>query len=287
MPHLPARTRRGALCLFGAAALLAASLGAIGAGTAGASGPKLTKANVGAFSGILTLGGRSLYVLSAEKGAKLKCAGTCLKTWVPLEVASSVKSVAVGPGVAGKVGFVKRSSKDKQVTFNTYPLYTYVHDSTRARTSGEAVAANGGRWDLVHAAASKPSSTSYVPLLQAANEGSFHGVLQIGSSSLSLYLLTDEQGASLKCTSAECLHIWPPLLVPSSTTAITLGAGVKGTIGFVARSGAKQVTYNSFPLYTYYTDTANTTQGQGIQADGGTWYLVSAAATTAADSPVT
>lgn len=279
--------RQRVLRCVGAAALAGGTLAVLSAGAASASTATFTSSNAGAFTELLTANGRSVYVLATEKGGTLHCtSAACLKDWHPYEVASTVKSVTRSAGVKGTFGFVKRTSKLKQVTFNGYPLYTYSGDTTKAHTNGEALDEFGGRWYLVHAPATKATSTQYVPLIQAANIPGFKNVLQVGSSSLSLYLLTSEQNGNITCA-GQCLNFWPPLLVGNSTTSITLGAGVKGKIGFVARSGKKQVTYNSFPVYTYYTDTANTSQGQGINADGGTWYLVNAAATSAAASPVT
>ena len=283
----PTRRRgiRVASCL-GAVALATAPLVLATGGTASAATPFLKSANVANYSGVLeNSAARSLYALSTEKGAALHCKTSCLSTWVPLLVKSSVKSVAVGPGVKGKVGFVRRSATRKQVTFNTYPLYTYVGDSGPNQSTGEAIASDGGVWHLVHAGARTAAATSYAPILNSANIPSYAGVLE-STSSRSIYVLSAEKGGTLHCTGG-CASIWPPLLVTSTTTSISLGNGVKGTIGFVARGAKKQVTFNSYPVYTYTGDNgANQSNGEGIVADGGTWTLASAAATTAGGTPV-
>ena len=277
------------LACAGAAALLAGPLVAASSATAQASTPLLKSANIPSFPGVLeNSASRSLYVLSTEKGAKLHCtSASCLKLWKPIEVKSSVKSVSVGSGVKGKIGFVKRTSTMKQVTFNTYPIYTYTGDTGANQSHGEAIGADGGTWDLVHAAAKSAGATRYNPALVNANIPGFNGVLE-NTSNLSLYVLSVEKGTVLKCTGA-CTSTWPPLLVPTGVTKVTLGAGVKGTIGFVTRSSTmKQVTFNSYPVYTYTGDVGpNGAAGQGVVADGGTWTLVNATATTAAGTPVT
>lgn len=118
------------------------------------------------------------------------------------------------------------------------------------------------------------------PTLQAATV-SGHGGLLVNGSSRSLYLLSSEKGAKVHCTGT-CLSSWPPLLVKDSVTSVSLGSGVKGRIGFLARGTMKQVTFNSYPLYTYAGDTGpRQANGEGVEADGGTWYLVKADATTA------
>ena len=278
--------RAGAVA--GAATLAATSLAVAGVGPAAAASPLLKSAGIPNYARVLENGAsRSLYVLSTERGAKVHCTAACASTWHPLVVRSTVKSVSVGAMVKGKVGFVKRTATTKQVTFNSYPLYTYTGDAGPSRSSGEAVAADGGVWHLVHASAATAGGTPYAPILNSANvpATTYKGVLA-NSSSRSLYVLSAEQGTSIHCA-ASCLTTWPPLLVTSSTTSIAIAAGVKGTIGFVTRGSMKQVTFNSFPVYTYSGDTAPSQAcGQGIAADGGTWTLASAAATSAGSTPV-
>ena len=55
-----------------------------------------------------------------------------------------------------------------------------------------------------------------------------------------------------------------------------------GPIGFIDRTGpTKQITFNGFPVYRYVGDYGpNGSNGEGVMADGGTWYLANAAATT-------
>ncbi len=287
-----ARRLRPVLSRLGALALVAGA--ALAAGAAPASAAKttleLTSVKSANFTGILAAGSLgTLYVLSTEHAGALHCTSKCLDTWKPLLVASAVKTVKEGSGVAGKIGFVKRTSQQKQVTYNGYPIYTYAADKTATAINGEAIAADGGRWYLVHASSKTNSGTPFVPELQTgAATGGFKNTLEVGSSSYSLYLLSDEQGGSIHCT-GQCLTAWPPLLVPTSTTSITVGAGVHGTIGFIARgSGQKQVTFNSYPVYTFFQDTGpGQSHGQGTKSDGGTWYLVNPAATTPGGTPIT
>lgn len=275
---------------LGAAALVAGALAAGASASAGAAAKTLvlSSRNDPGFSGILADASGAIYVLSTERGGKLHCTGKCLSTFRPLLVATSTTSVKVTTSVKGKIGFVKRPG-DKQVTFNGYPLYTDVHDTTAATTKGESLAADGGRWYLVHAAATTNRRTPVAADLQSADVPHFSGILE-SSSSDTLYVLSAEQGGSLHCTSGTCLSNWVPMLVPDATTAaaVSRGAGVDGTIGFVSRGLAqKQVTFNSFPVYRFAGDTGpNETSGQGISADGGTWTVVDAAATTAAATQV-
>jgi predicted lipoprotein with Yx(FWY)xxD motif len=123
------------------------------AATASAHDPALLQAaSVARFGEILTNAhGFSLYGLSNELGGKLACTGECLKFWPPVLVSKGTSKVSLGAGVTGKVGFVARSATTKQVTFDGYPLYTFVKDTAPGQTHGEGVAAFGGTWGLLRA----------------------------------------------------------------------------------------------------------------------------------------
>jgi predicted lipoprotein with Yx(FWY)xxD motif len=131
---------------------------------AGASSATIKVGNVPSFSGALVNhSSRTLYILSAEKGGKIKCKASCTPTWIPLTVKSSatVKSVSVGAGVKGKIGFVTRSATKKQVTFNSYPVYTYQGDTGALQSNGSEIHADGGTWTLIKAGATSASATPY------------------------------------------------------------------------------------------------------------------------------
>ncbi len=128
---------------------------------AGATGTQLQKITVKPYSGILANAKRhTFYVLSAEKGGKLHCKSACTPIWPPFLVKSSITSVSIGAGVAGKVGFIKRSSTMKQVTYNGYPVYNFSGDNGPGQVNGQGIAADGGTWHLVNASARTAATTS-------------------------------------------------------------------------------------------------------------------------------
>jgi predicted lipoprotein with Yx(FWY)xxD motif len=142
------------------------ALGALGAtaaiGVASAGSLSMEAASVPHFAGALVnQSSRTLYVLSDEKGGALKCTGSCLSSWIPVEVPTTVTTVSLGAGVRGKIGFVARGKSKKQVTFNSYPLYSFVGDSGARQSHGEGVKAFGGTWTLVKAAAKSASATPF------------------------------------------------------------------------------------------------------------------------------
>ncbi|HUC15412.1 MAG TPA: hypothetical protein VMS00_13255 [Acidimicrobiales bacterium] len=112
----------------------------------------LLAANLAGFGEVLTNShGRTVYGLSDEFGGKLACTGQCLQFWPPVVVSTSATKVSLGAGVTGEIGFVARGAMGKQVTFDGYPLYTFVKDTGAGQTHGEGVSAFGGTWGLLRA----------------------------------------------------------------------------------------------------------------------------------------
>jgi predicted lipoprotein with Yx(FWY)xxD motif len=112
--------------------------------------------------------------------------------------------------------------------------------------------------------------------VQAAQVGII-GTALVNGEEETLYMLTADHGGKPSCTSSPCTGLWPPLLVPTGGTAVA-GSGITASkLGTVdTPSGAKQVTYNNLPLYTYSGDSGpKQSNGQGIQSFGGTWHPVS------------
>lgn len=89
-----------------------------------------------------------------------------------------------------------------------------------------------------------------------------------------LYLfLADSAGAST-CYD-ECAVVWPPLIAEEEPTIDEpLDDALVGTVD--RRDGARQVTYQGWPLYHFRGDSVpGRPQGQGMEDFGAEWYLVS------------
>jgi predicted lipoprotein with Yx(FWY)xxD motif len=159
------RNTKISITVLAATGLLAAPF----AQSAGASATVLQSVNIAGFPGALTNhASKTLYILTVEKGANLKCTGACLSHWIPVTVKKSVTSVSLGANVKGKIGFVARSASTKQVTFNSYPLYTFAGDSGPKQSHGEGAAFAGGKWYVVKASSSSVGAT---PIVRAASSG--------------------------------------------------------------------------------------------------------------------
>ena len=79
----------------------------------------------------------------------------------------------------------------------------------------------------------------------------------------------DPKGGAPACTGS-CAQVWLPV-TGSHPVASPADTGM-GTFGTVATSnGAKQITYNGSPLYTFKGAKALTTSGNGV---GGVWHVI-------------
>jgi predicted lipoprotein with Yx(FWY)xxD motif len=108
------------------------------------------------------------------------------------------------------------------------------------------------------------------------------GVILVDSQGHALYTHTDENGKAVECT-GECATVWPPLTV--SGKKVKAAKGVKA----LATTGADhQVTSKKLPLYTFSKDTeAGSATGDGVNAFGGTWHVVTVKAKASKSEPTT
>jgi predicted lipoprotein with Yx(FWY)xxD motif len=143
------------------AALLAVTVAL--AGVAAASGStgeskvnasvKVDTAKLGKLGQVLvTSTGHVLYMFQLDKHTKVACNSECQSMWPPL--------VAPSKGVAKAVGLARQSmiSSDRNryegkriVTYNGWPLYTYVNDGGPDVDSGQSILLNGGYWWVIRA----------------------------------------------------------------------------------------------------------------------------------------
>ncbi len=102
------------------------------------------------------------------------------------------------------------------------------------------------------------------------------GKILVDSRGRSLYMLTADSAKKSTCVGA-CVAAWPPLRASHKPT---VGKGLKASkVKTIKRSdGKSQVTYNGHPLYRFVNDKKpGDTNGQGITAFGGRWFVLSPA----------
>jgi predicted lipoprotein with Yx(FWY)xxD motif len=138
-------------------------------------------------------------------------------------------------------------------------------------SSSSSAAANSGSTSTPTAAgqpsgaAGLPAKGSTVLIVEHSNLG---WVLAEASGLVVYTYGGDTKGGSPTCTGS-CAAIWPavtgaPLPGPADT--------LPGQLGTVAMAnGAKQVTYDGLPLYTFKGAKALSTKGNGV---GGKWHVI-------------
>ena len=124
-------------------------------------------------------------------------------------------------------------------------------------------------------ATSAPAAATGAAAIQAAKVPGV-GTVLTNSDGMTLYLFEADKGTTSTC-SGDCATNWPPVTTSGNATA-TMGA-TSSMLGTTTRDdGSTQVTYNGHPLYTFVGDTsAGQATGQGINAFGGLWYVVTTA----------
>ncbi|MFF4546790.1 hypothetical protein ACFY1J_21625 [Streptomyces sp. NPDC001406] len=88
--------------------------------------------------------GMTLYRYDKDQAhpSKWTCSGTCTKTWMPVMVQDSVKTMGVEKSL---LGTVHRDGKT-QLTLGGWPLYRYMGDTAAGQANGQAA---DGMWYAV------------------------------------------------------------------------------------------------------------------------------------------
>ena len=162
----PGQRSRLVVCVAGVTAMLA-GISAAMVLASGSTAPTLTANGNSSFSEEIVgdTHGRTLYALSPETTHHLLCKSReCLKFWPPLTVRSTKTKLAVGAGVRGHLGILRRSNGMLQVTLGGRPLYRFSGDAASGAAKGENIHSFGGAWHVL-------SAVSGAPLEPAMAEG--------------------------------------------------------------------------------------------------------------------
>jgi predicted lipoprotein with Yx(FWY)xxD motif len=96
--------------------------------------------------------GRTLYLLTSEKGGRLLCTAAtgCTVLWPVVSLSAGVPQSALGPGVSRQLlGTVPRAGGVMQLTYAGWPLYTYAGDTGPGQATGEGLPQFNGIWEAV------------------------------------------------------------------------------------------------------------------------------------------
>jgi predicted lipoprotein with Yx(FWY)xxD motif len=97
--------------------------------------------------------GRTLYMLTSEKGGKITCtqANGCTQAWPETLLTNGATAAKVGSGVQSSLlGTVKDASGNLEVTYNHWRLYTFSGDSGPGVAKGQGLTSFGGTWYVLN-----------------------------------------------------------------------------------------------------------------------------------------
>jgi predicted lipoprotein with Yx(FWY)xxD motif len=135
-----------------------AAAGSASAGAASsASSVTVSAKNVSGIGTVLVNGqGRTLYMLTSEKGGKITCTASsgCLKFWPEIDLPSGTTAAKAGAGVQQSLLGTVKGAAGTEVTYNGWPLYTFVGDSAAGTAKGQGQTSFGGTWYVLNSAGS-------------------------------------------------------------------------------------------------------------------------------------
>ena len=125
-----------------------------GAPTTGAAGPgyMVTSHTVSGLGTVLVNGyGLTLYLFVPDhQSGRSTCFGYCATEWPPATLPAGVTSPVIGGAVnRALVGTTKRGAT-LQVTYNGWPLYRWIGDTSAGQATGEGITNSGGLWYAVN-----------------------------------------------------------------------------------------------------------------------------------------
>ena len=124
-------------------------------------GPKVTvmaRSVPGVGQVLVTSTGYTLYLFQPDDRQTVTCTAVCAGTWPPLMLPSGGVAVA-GPGVKSSLlGSDPDPAGGRVVTYDGWPLYTYVGDIQPRQATGQGIDLNGGAWFVL-----RPSGAPLIP----------------------------------------------------------------------------------------------------------------------------
>jgi predicted lipoprotein with Yx(FWY)xxD motif len=90
--------------------------------------------------------GLTLYMFAPDKQRRVTCKGQCAVIWPPLKVKVGQRPTAGGAAQKALLGTDRIAGGGRVVTYNRWPLYTYITDTKPGQAKGQALKLNGGYW---------------------------------------------------------------------------------------------------------------------------------------------
>ena len=103
---------------------------------------------------IVTDGGMTLYMLSADQPDQSTCYDACAENWPPVTINRPPVTIAFDPEVGEQVnmtliGIIQRNTGENQLTYNGRPLYYHAADVEPGDVQGHRVEAGEGLWTAI------------------------------------------------------------------------------------------------------------------------------------------
>lgn len=143
--------RTGSLAFLTVALALAiVATAALGAGSKPKPNPSVTigTAKIGKLGTVLVnRRGYVLYMYQPDQHSKVACNHACQTYWPPVVAPATGVAKAVGRAKQSLIGSLKNPYDGKRiVTYNGWPLYTFVSDGRPRSANGQNINVNGGYW---------------------------------------------------------------------------------------------------------------------------------------------
>ncbi len=174
-----------ALSACGSSPARAAKSPAAPAATAASGQITIDAAPVPGVGTVLVNGaGRTLYLLTSEKGGKVTCTASngCTTYWPPVTLPKGATAASAGSGVNKSLLATARAPDGSlYVTYGGYPLYTYAADPGPGHAAGQGIRSFGGTWYAVSTSGApvtsgaKPSSSTSPASTSPGSSGSSGG----------------------------------------------------------------------------------------------------------------
>ncbi len=118
--------------------------------SASSAGTTITTKTIKPYGAVLVnSAGHTLYVFAPDKAKKVTCVSSCASVWPPAKLSSGTKASASGQVKSSLLGSDPNPGGGRVVTYNGWPLYTYVTDTAPGVAHGQALNSSGGLWYVI------------------------------------------------------------------------------------------------------------------------------------------
>jgi predicted lipoprotein with Yx(FWY)xxD motif len=110
----------------------------------------ITTSTISGLGTVLVNGtGRTLYVYAPDAAKRVTCNGGCQQDWPPLQITAAQHAKAQGGVAQNLIGSDPNPLGGLTVTYNGWPLYTFIGDSNPGNANGQDEDLQGGYWYVI------------------------------------------------------------------------------------------------------------------------------------------